>query len=266
MTWTGSGITSSAAAANPMTYGLGYAQNDMLSAPYDVFAGVAVDSSTILVKYTYLGDVNLDGMVDDNDVTIMVLNYGIGWKPGKPAGPANWQMGDVATYDGKVDDNDVTLLAMNYRRGIGQPLGGAGGASDAPGTVGVALPAAAPEVLMTADAIPSAPLVEDADLVVYAQAARARQTALGSAQAAGGAGAAPNMVLAQSEPYQGSAFLPGSGTSAADDPPLVFLAAASTPLAWSTAEEVAPPPGAMFSPDVGVGDLLLLPALEVPAR
>jgi hypothetical protein len=113
---------------------------------------------------------------------------------------------------------------------------------------------------MTPDAIPSGPLVEDADLLVYAQAARARQTALGSAQAAGGADAAPTMVLAQSGPGQGSAFLPVSGTSAADDPPLVFLAAASTPLAWSTAEEVAPPPAAALSPDGGL-DLLGLPAL-----
>ena len=256
MTWTGSGIRSSVAAANPMTYGLGYAQNDMLSPPYDVFSGVPVDSSTILVKYTYLGDLNLVGKVGDNDVTIMVLNYGVGWKPGKPAGPANWQMGDVARYDGKVDDNDITLMALNYgagwKPGRGAPLGGAPGAAE--------LPTAAPEVLMTPDVIPSAPLVEDADLVGYAQATRARQAALGSAQAAGEAGAAPAMVLAQSEPYQGSAFLPGSGTSGADDPPLVFLAAASAPLAWSTAEEVAPLPGAALSPDGGL-DLLGLPAL-----
>jgi hypothetical protein len=257
MTWTGSGITSSAAAGNPNTCGVGYAQNDMLVAPYDVFSGVPVDSSTVLVKYTYLGDVNLDGKVDDNDVTIMVLNYGIGWKPGKPAGPADWQMGDVARYDGKVDDNDVTLVVLNYGAGWipgkGAPLG------DAPGAA--ALPAAAPEVLMTPDAIPSAPLVEDADLLVYAQAARTRQTALGSAQAAGGADVAPTMALAQSGPCEGSAFSPVSGTSAADDPPLALLAAASTPLAWSTAEEAAPTPDALLSPDGGIEDLLGLPAL-----
>jgi autotransporter-associated beta strand protein len=255
-TWSGPGITSSSAAGQSATYGLGYAQNDMLSAPYDVFSGVPVDSSTVLVKYTYAGDVNLDGMVDDNDVTIMVLNYGVGWKPGKPAGPADWQMGDVARYDGKVDDNDITVLVLNYgagwKPGKGAPLG------DAP--VAAALPAAAPEVLMTPDAIPSVPLVEDADLPEYAQAARALQTALGPAQAAGGADAAPAMLLAPCGSYQGSAFLPGSGTSASDDPPLVFLAAASTPLAWSTAEEVAPPPGAALLPDGGL-DLLGLPAL-----
>ena len=69
------------------------------------------------------------------------------------------------------------------------------------------------------------------------------------------------LTAPQAASSEGSAFLPGSGTPAADDPPLVFLAAARTPLAWSTAEEVAPPPGAMLSPDVGVESLLLLPAL-----
>ncbi|MCX5671569.1 MAG: lamin tail domain-containing protein, partial [Planctomycetota bacterium] len=58
-----------------------------------------------------------------------------------------------------------------------------------------------------------------------------------------------------------SAFLASSDTLAADDPPLLFLTATSTPLAWSTAEEVAPPPGAALSPDGGLEGLLLLPAL-----
>ncbi|MCX5670264.1 MAG: PEP-CTERM sorting domain-containing protein [Planctomycetota bacterium] len=75
MSWAGNGIVSSAAAPDPITYGLGYAQNDMLFLPYDVFSGEPVDSSTILVKFTYNGDVNLDGCVDDNDVTFFNLFY-----------------------------------------------------------------------------------------------------------------------------------------------------------------------------------------------
>jgi hypothetical protein len=58
----------------------------------------------------------------------------------------------------------------------------------------------------------------------------------------------------------GSAFLPSDDTAAADDPPLLFLMATSTPLAWSTAKEVAPLPDPLLSPDGGVEDLLLLPA------
>jgi len=259
-TWTGNGIKSSAVAPNGFTYGLGYAQNDALVVPFDTyrtFEGEPVDLTTVLVKYTYLGDLNLDGKVDDNDVTVLVLNYDRGKSTDR-----TWQMGDVARYDGKVDDNDVTLLVLNYgagwKPGRGAPLGGA--------PVTAALQTAAPEVLMTPDALPSAPLVGEADLLVT-QAARAGQTALGSAQAAGGTGAAPSRLLARSESYQGSAFSPiVSGTSAADDPPLAFLAAASTPLAWSTEEEVAPTPGATLSPDGGVESLLLLPALEMPTR
>jgi hypothetical protein len=256
MTWTGSGITSSAAAGNATTYGLGYAQNDILVAPYAVFSGVPVDSSTILVKYTDLGDVNLDGKVDDNDVTMMVLNYDRG-----QVSTHTWQDGDVSRYDGKIDDNDVTLLVLNYgagwKPGRGAPLGGA--------PVAAALPTAAPEVLMTPDAIPSAPLFEDADLLVT-QATRARQTAIGSAQAAGGTGAAPPARMAESGPTAGLAFSQIGGTSAADDPPLALLAATSTPLAWSAAEEVAPTTGAALSPDGGAEDLLLVSALEMATR
>jgi hypothetical protein len=36
--------------------------------------------------------------------------------------------------------------------------------------------------------------------------------------------------------------------------------------AWTTAEEVAAAPGAVLSPDGGVEDLLLLPALEISPR
>jgi len=58
-----------------------------------------------------------------------------------------------------------------------------------------------------------------------------------------------------------SAFLASSDTLAADDPPLLFLTATSTPLAWSTAEEVSSPPDGVLSPDGGLEGLLLLPAL-----
>ena len=120
MSWAGKGIVSSAAVAGPISLGIGYAQNDMLFAPYHVFSGEPVDSSTILVKFTYNGDLNLDGRVDDNDVTFFNLFY-----DGGITTSHYWNEGDIFGYDGRVDDNDVTILGLTYGLGIGDPLGGA---------------------------------------------------------------------------------------------------------------------------------------------
>jgi hypothetical protein len=130
--WDGNGIVSTTAAGNPFTVGLGYAQNDLLFAKdqYSTFAGEPVDLTSVLVKYTYLGDVNLDGKVDDNDVTIMVLGYDRGL-----VSTHTWQQGDISGYDGRIDDNDITVLVLNYRRGIGSPLGGAAAAVPEPATL-----------------------------------------------------------------------------------------------------------------------------------
>jgi hypothetical protein len=122
MHWDGNGLISSEAAPNPITTGLGYAQNDMLFMPWDVFSGENVNPATmgtILVKYTYLGDLNLDGVVDDNDVTILNLFY-------DPTVPGRyWHQGDIFGYDGLVNDNDVTVLGLTYGLGLpgnGEPL------------------------------------------------------------------------------------------------------------------------------------------------
>jgi autotransporter-associated beta strand protein len=119
MTWTGQGITSSVAALHPIIYGVGYTQNDMLFHPFDKFAGETVDGSTVLVKLTYAGDVNLDGAVDDNDVSILGLFYDNGLTSGH-----YWNQGDVFGYDGRIDDNDVSIFGLTYGLGIGAPLGG----------------------------------------------------------------------------------------------------------------------------------------------
>jgi hypothetical protein len=143
--WDGNGIVSTTAAGNPFTVGLGYAQNDLLFAKdqYSTFAGEPVDLTSVLVKYTYLGDVNLDGKVDDNDVTIMVLGYDRGL-----VSTHTWQQGDIYGYDGRIDDNDITVLVLNYgagwKPGRGGPLGEMSGAVPEPATLALlALGAAA---------------------------------------------------------------------------------------------------------------------------
>ena len=129
-----------------------------------------------------------------------------------------------------------------------------------PVVVGAALPTAAPAAPTTLAAIPPESRVEGADLLAYAQALPPCQALLASASAAGGAEAAPLAHMARSGANGGSAFLPSLGTSEADNPPLLLLTATSTPLAWSTAKEVAPPPDPLLSPDGGVESLLVLPA------
>ena len=135
MSWTGRGIVSSAAAADPITFGVGYAQNDMLFAPYDVFSGETVDPSSVLVKFTYAGDMNLDGCVDDNDVTFFNLFY-----DGGITTSHYWNEGDIFGYDGRIDDNDVTILNLTYGAGWlwGAPLGGNPTAVPEPGTLALA--------------------------------------------------------------------------------------------------------------------------------
>jgi hypothetical protein len=107
-TWTGPGINSSAAASDPDRLAVGYADNGTLPlGPYQKFQGADVDDTTVLVRYTPAGDANLDGVVNDDDVTVVNAYYA----PNVPN--ANWAFGDF-DYNGFVDDDDVTLLGASY--------------------------------------------------------------------------------------------------------------------------------------------------------
>jgi hypothetical protein len=111
-TWAGAGITSTAAAqanqSEPELRSIGYAENATLPlGPYSTFRGQAVDSTSVLIAYTRTGDANLDGLVNNDDVTIVGANYAPGFA--KP----RWDLGDF-DYNGFVDNNDVTLLGVFY--------------------------------------------------------------------------------------------------------------------------------------------------------
>jgi hypothetical protein len=110
--WNSSGITSStAAAANqtaPASRSVGFAENVSLPlGKYTNFRGVPVDDTAVLIAYTHTGDANLDGAVNDDDVTIVGATYAPG------AANAKWASGDF-DYNGFVDDDDVTLLGALY--------------------------------------------------------------------------------------------------------------------------------------------------------
>jgi hypothetical protein len=87
---------------------LGYADNASLPlGPYTTFHGATVDDTSVLIAYTRTGDANLDGVVNDDDVTIIGATYA----PGVPN--PHWALGDF-DYNGFVDDDDVTLLGAFY--------------------------------------------------------------------------------------------------------------------------------------------------------
>lgn len=100
--WTGNGITSTSAAANPGTTGVGYAEAAQIG--LTSLDGQAVDATAILVRHTLLGDANLDRLVNIADFSVLAANFNV-------AGP--WGRGDF-NYDGSVGIADFSLLAANF--------------------------------------------------------------------------------------------------------------------------------------------------------
>lgn len=94
--WNGTGIISSMAADTPGTT-LGYA--DTASFPLASVGGQTLDSTSIVIKYTYIGDANLDGVVNAADLALM-----------SPTG-TTWTQGDF-NYDGVVNGDDYALFML----------------------------------------------------------------------------------------------------------------------------------------------------------
>jgi fibronectin-binding autotransporter adhesin len=114
-TWTGHGIMSSAAAANSLSYGLGYADSADTGNPANLSSG------TIEVKYTLLGDANLDGVVNGIDFGILAANFN--------KGVTGWDKGDF-NYDNVVNGIDFGELAANFNKGATGTDIGPGALSD----------------------------------------------------------------------------------------------------------------------------------------
>ena len=110
-TWDGSGISSSAAAADAATLtAVGVLDNsDPLVGGRTDFEGIPVDASSVLVKYTYWGDANFDGKVTFDDYDIIDYYY---WFP-LPAAQMGWWTGDF-DYDGNVDFDDYDKIDYAY--------------------------------------------------------------------------------------------------------------------------------------------------------
>jgi hypothetical protein len=115
--WDGNGIrTSQAAATTGLTtlaiseasaaYGLGPGDTGM-------FGDEVVDGTSILIKYTYAGDGNMDGVIDGGDYGVIDNNVQI-------AGAFGYWNGDF-NYDGVIDGGDYGVIDNNIQA-QGAPL------------------------------------------------------------------------------------------------------------------------------------------------
>jgi hypothetical protein len=112
--WTGQGIRSTPAIAAGNT-GLAVESGtdyNIVGTTPGSFDGQTIVAADVIVKYTYLGDITLDGAVDDADLFAFLPAY-----TGSQTG--NWSQGDF-THDGLVDDADLFAFLPNY-------VGGASG-------------------------------------------------------------------------------------------------------------------------------------------
>jgi autotransporter-associated beta strand protein len=106
--WNGPGIDSSTAAADAGSAhktALGYAEASAVGITSSFF-GQPVDSTTELIRYTYLGDANLDGKVNALDFNAVATNFG-------NVSTREWDQGDF-NYDGMTNTLDFTALATNF--------------------------------------------------------------------------------------------------------------------------------------------------------
>lgn len=115
--WTGTGLRSGTAAGDAMKrIGVGYVEAaDVLELGLSdtaTWAGVTVDATTLLVRYAYYGDTNLDGWVDADDYTRV--------DRGCAKGLSAWSDGDF-DYDGAVTTADYLLIDRSFVLQSGAP-------------------------------------------------------------------------------------------------------------------------------------------------
>lgn len=132
--WDGSGIITSGAVLGSLM-SLGIASAGDIGAAGDVWGGHTVDGSDVLVRYTYSGDANLDGVVNIDDYGRIDSNV-------RSSGSVfGWFNGDF-NYDGQINIDDYGVIDSAIAASGNSPVWG--GAADAaavpePGLVGAVL-------------------------------------------------------------------------------------------------------------------------------
>ena len=97
-TWDGAGITSTTVAANPASFGIAVVDNAALPTPFTTFGGQSVDANSILIAPELLGDSNINGRVDLNDLNTVLNNLGTttsAWTSGNFDGAATINLNDL---------------------------------------------------------------------------------------------------------------------------------------------------------------------------
>ncbi len=105
--WNGPGIISTSARTptNGLTYALGFSDGKD-----GIVSGLS--SGQIEVKYTLLGDANLDGTVNGTDFSILAGNFGLGY--------TNWDQGNFL-FASSVNGSDFSALSANFGQGVALP-------------------------------------------------------------------------------------------------------------------------------------------------
>jgi autotransporter-associated beta strand protein len=101
--WLGTGITSNGAKLDP-NHAIGYAEATDIGSPTS-YSGLPIDNTTVIVRYTWGGDDNLDGQVDTVDFNVLAAGFVVG--------TGDWAQGDF-NYDGLIDTVDFNILASNF--------------------------------------------------------------------------------------------------------------------------------------------------------
>jgi MYXO-CTERM domain-containing protein len=136
----GNGIRSSSSLTEPSGLGtVGFADNSLLSLATWQSVSLDVGLNQVLVKYTYFGDANLDGVVDSNDYGFIDTGFA-----DETSGDTldGWLLGDF-NYDGFTDSNDYGYIDTAFALPAIVPLSIAGGAPKSgvvpePGTAALA--------------------------------------------------------------------------------------------------------------------------------
>jgi hypothetical protein len=126
--WAGDGLTSTTAKDNPSgNTTLGAIESgDFIPLYGNTFRGAEIDSTAVLVKYTYYGDANFDGRVTFDDY----VRIDTGFNQHR----TGWLNGDF-NLDGAVNFDDYVLIDISFNtqggtlgrlsgRGVGQRAGG----------------------------------------------------------------------------------------------------------------------------------------------